>query len=461
MMQEVMIGRVNTDWLNMRSTPGGKVLALLKGGSEVSVVGNSGGWLDVWYGGVRGSVASRYITLQPQIEMMPDEDDEDQFESTAAPSEFERIGEVTASSLNLRDSPNGHILIGLSRATRVTIISEAAGWMKVQVQGRQGYVSSRYINPTRIRRLDPPLSSLNKSTERLQFRFEGKKVISPDGDVFARKFRKGVFSSGKTSIQEFIQQQSGLDDSVGVSNVRLLQAVSENEGKLEAINTWDNAFLSFGIFQWTAGVGGEAGELPALLARLKEKFPDSYEKYFGQYGLEVTAVRETTGSPARGFFKLNGHLLASGEQKEVLRSLEWPYNCKQAGLDESVRLIELEHAIARIDCFLRVDNRRVQGHHIGDYITSEYGVAQLLDQHVNRPAHVLRVVTKAVEELSAEGINIDKPEEWGDGEEMRLLGIYLKFRGETSMTDGVLRAERIERQLNDGVISGSRYSYKS
>ena len=63
---------------------------------------------------------------------------------------------------------------------------------------------------------------------------------------------------------------------VTTSEVNLMIAVAENEGRLDAINTWDNAFLSFGMFQWTLGTGGNQGELPALLRRLQNEDPAAF-----------------------------------------------------------------------------------------------------------------------------------------------------------------------------------------
>jgi hypothetical protein len=461
MTQITGIGRVNADWLNMRSSPGGRVLTILTGGTEVRIVGWSGGWLDIWYGGMRGSVSSRYITVQPQVRTSPPADDvEEEPASAAALPEFERQGEVTASLLNLRDCPHGHILGRLGRGTLIKILSESNGWMEVLAKGRKGYVSARYVRPSVIRRVDVPTRPPEPSATQQGFHFNGDWAIAPDGNRFAKKFRKGVFSSGITPIRDFIVRNRNAITSVSPSQLRLLEAVSENEGKLEAINTWDNAYLSLGIFQWTAGVGSEAGELPALFDRLQKRFPGAYEKYFGRYGLEISGVREIQGSPARGYFKLHGCLLGDSEQKEVLRSLVWPYRCKQAGMDNDVRMVELEHALARIGSFLKVNNRRVRGRYIGDYITSEYGIAQLLDQHVNRPAHVLMTVREAVESLEGK-VDVDDPDGWSDVEESRLLDAYLTFRRRTSMTDGPQRAERIKRQLQTGVISDSRGSYQA
>lgn len=455
MSMESAIGTVNTDWLNLRTSPGGRVLTILKGGSEVNVVGQNGGWLDIWYGSLRGSVASRYITIPPRLIAEPPPEAETPHSPVPV---AERKGEVTASALNLRSAPNGHILGKLHRGDIVTIASEANGWMEVNTNTRQGYVSSQYIRPRLVHRQPTPARPASPPNESLHF--DGDWAIGPDNKRFAKKFRKGIYSSGNTKIAEFIDSNRSEIDSISHSQLRLLEAVSENEGKLEAINTWDNAYLSFGIFQWTAGVGSEAGELPALFDRLQKRFPEVYAEFFGRFGLELSGVTERQGTPARGYFKVNGQVLTSSSQKEALRALPWPYRCKTAGMNDKVRLVQLEHAIARIDCFLKVDNRVIRNNYIGDYVTSEYGIAQLLDQHVNRPAHVLPTLRKAVEALEEE-LPIDTPETWGDAEERKLMQTYLSFREQTSMTDGVHRARRIKRQLDTGIISDTRNSYQT
>ena len=449
-MAEKGIGRVNADWLNMRTSPGGEVLTVLKQGTELQVIGRSGSWLEVQHGNEQGYVSSRYITIQPSGQVAVPSGDAERL----------RQGEVTASSLNLRRSPNGEIVGSLVQGTLVTILSDQEGWLEVKIDQAQGYVSGRYIKPL-DRSIQPetltpnPLPATDTAVS-----FEGEWAVGPDGQRFGKKFKKGIYSSGSTRIGAFIQQNREAINSVTSSQLCLLEGVSENEGKLEAINTWDNAFLSFGIFQWTAGVGNEAGELPALFDRLQQRFPETYHKYFGQYGLEVSGVRDIDGSPGRGYFKLNGQVLGNGSDKEVLRSLVWPYLCKMAGMDDKVRLVQLEHAMARIDCFLKVDRLRIRGHYIGDYVTSEYGVAQLLDQHVNRPAHVISTLREAVDSLEGQ-LDIDNPANWGDAEERKLLETYLVFRARTSMTDGPDRAARIKRQLDKGVLSDRRNSYQA
>jgi hypothetical protein len=192
--------------------------------------------------------------------------------------------------------------------------------------------------------------------------------------------------------------------------------------------------------------------------RLMERFPDTYQEYFGQYGLEPHGVRERAGSVARGYLKLDGQLLGDAEDKNVLRTLPWAYRCWLAGKNENFRIVQLEHALSRIDSFYQTDNRRVRDKYVGDYITSEYGVAQLLDQHVNRPAHVPLTLSLALESLVNE-LNVDAPERWRDAEEQKLISTYLELREKTSMTDTAKRAANIKNQLERGTVSDKRHSF--
>jgi hypothetical protein len=283
-------------------------------------------------------------------------------------------------------------------------------------------------------------------------------AFAPDGTQFARTYKKGLFNSGQTSIAEFLKGNQNRFATTSDSLLQVMDAVSENEGKYEAINTWDNAFLSFGIFQWTTGVGSDAGELPALLKLLQDKYPGTYQKYFGQYGLETGSITAPAGVAPRGYFRLGAVLLGDASAKENLRTLPWAYRFWLAGQDNDVREIQTLHAMKRINLFYRMDNRRIRGFHVGDYVTSEYGVALLLDQHVNRPGHVPRILANAVDQLQ-NLVDIDGPQEWGDDEEKLLLERYLALRANTSMTDSTLRAERIARQVRNGTISDKRNSF--
>ena len=451
-------GIVNVGWLNMRASPGGAVLDILKEGSELDILGRTGGWLEVMLNGVKGYVASRYIRVTPTISpKTPEKVKGTETKNTkdkVSEATTTRYGEITAGRLNFRDTPNGHILRTLIKGDVVEILGQESGWTQINSDGKTGYVSSKYIRAGKVK----TRKTIVRLSSSIGFCFEEHKALAPDGTVFGKKFRRGIFNYGTTSISDFITAAADKLQAVPESNLRVMEAVSENEGKFEAVNTWDNAFLSIGLFQWTAGVGSEAGELAALLWRLMEHFPDTYHKYFGQYGLEPHGVRERAGSVARGYLKLDGQLLGDAEDKNVLRSLPWAYRCWLAAKNENFRIVQLEHALSRVDSFYQTDNRRVRGKYVGDYITSEYGVAQLLDQHVNRPAHVPLTLSLALESLVNE-LNVDAPEHWRDAEEQKLISAYLELREKTSMTDAAKRAANIKNQLERGTVSDARYSF--
>jgi hypothetical protein len=239
-----------------------------------------------------------------------------------------------------------------------------------------------------------------------------------------------------------------------------MQAVSVNEGKLEAINTWDNAFLTFGIFQWTVGADSGAGELPALVDHIKKKDASLFQRYFGQFGLDTVVTNSQPSILPTGFFLLNGTTLKSPAQKEQLRILEWAYRFWLAGRDDTVRQVQVEHAMERVDLFYRSSRHKIKDRFIADYITSEYGVALILDEHVNRPGHVPGTIAKAVDQLVAQ-IGIENPEIWTDVEEQRLLDIYIQLRAQTNMTDSIKRAESVRQAVAKGLISNRRGSYQT
>ncbi len=364
-------------------------------------------------------------------------------------------GKVIAHRLNLRASPNGPVLGVLERGADLEIMGHTGTWLQVWAGGVSGFVSARYV------RIEPAREggdSPSHEEDLAALRVVGNEALDPGGRRFARKYKAGFFSYGSTTIDAFVRDNPRRFASASDSTARVMRAVSENEGKYEAINTWDNAFLSFGIFQWTSGVGSEAGELPALIERLSHDHRDTFEACFGRYGLSTAAVTTIPGLAPVGYFSLNGVPLETAEAKNALRSLRWAYIFWRAGHDDDVRETQTIHAMERIGLFCRDDRRKIGGFHVGDYVTSECGVALLLDQHVNRPGHVPATLADAIEALAGD-MDIQHPERWGDDEEGRLLTKYLELRSGTSMTDSAKRADRILAKATAGALSTRRNSY--
>ncbi len=440
-------GKVSVALLNLRNKPDGVVTKVLPQFTRVDILGRTGDWFQVLVEGKPGYVAAKYIKVK---------------DNQIIPEQKKKRGKVMAAMLNFRVSPRGEIMQALAKNTLVNILAEVDDWLKIEVNELTGYVSKKYIQVT----VDETPVVDNDTTEKSatdileeNFYYQEKVAISPDGMKFGTKFRKGIFHYGETSIKEYVENNVSRFPAKLNSSLNVMMSASENEGKYEAINTWDNSFLSFGIFQWTCGVASAAGELPALLACLEKSYPQTFDKFFGQYGLSCVKINARKGSAPRGYFKLNGVLLNAKDKKNILRTLLWAYRFWSAGFDNNMREIETLHAINRIGVFYRQANRMIGDFYIADYISSEYGVALLLDQHVNRPGHVPKILAQAVDALSNQ-LSIDDPQSWGDAEEAWLITQYLVLRNNTSMTHSQKRAETIQSKVAQGLISAQRGTFK-
>jgi len=302
--------------------------------------------------------------------------------------------------------------------------------------------------------------SIMVETENLSINESNKRVLVSDGTSSKEfvKYKRGMYTSGTQKTRSFINANRSALKKLGLteSAMNVMVAVSENEGNLDAINTWDNAILTFGMFQWTVGQGESQGELPSLIKKIKDADPNAFHQYFGQHGLDVSPKTSATN----GYFTLNGGMLKKQGSKEVLRTPKWAFYFWKAGQDKIVQSIEVQHALSRINRFYRSPGFQVAGHNIADVISSEYGVGLLLDNHVNRPGYLKNCVQKAVEKVGLAGKN---PSKWNTKDESKIIQAYLKIRetyGKWPMTDAAKRARVTRKYVDKGIISAKRGSFK-
>lgn len=296
---------------------------------------------------------------------------------------------------------------------------------------------------------------------------EGSRFVVIDNwaKVKLKKHKKGVWTMGGDKPLNFIRNNENilLKNGLSSSDVRIITPVSSNEGDLNAINTWDNCFMTFGMFQWTLGQGSGKGELPALLLRLKQDEPEAFEQYFGRFGIDLSS--DTTKTT--GYLLLNDEKVKSTAAKEKIRKgTLWAFRFWKSGLDARVKNVQVKHAVDRIKSFLFSDNYRpLNQFFIGDLITSEYGLCLLLDHHVNRPGHLMsyKIGKKDIigQAMKKANLHNSKPSEWGTAEEQKLIKAYLPLRSASSMTHGKERAAKIKTYLDKGLLSGERFSYEA
>jgi LysM repeat protein len=301
------------------------------------------------------------------------------------------------------------------------------------------------------------------SKERVRISVENKVVYAtllakPEKIFVGRLHRKGMYRIGLQEPEIFIgnHREKLLEVNLTDSEMNVIFATSENEENLDAINTWDNQFISFGMFQWTAGGPGKPGELPALIKIVKDRYPDNFQHYWGQFGLDVVDVDNKNG-----WFSYRGKRLTSAADKAMLREHIWAYRFARAGADIEVQAAQILHAINRINQFYFVKSFKLDGYALVDLITSEYGVALLLDNHVKRPGYLRGCVAAAMERSN---LTAEEMARGGDEEERRVIKNYLDIRqtyGRNPMTDARQRASVTRGYVVDGIISDGRGSYAS
>jgi len=273
-----------------------------------------------------------------------------------------------------------------------------------------------------------------------------------------KKYKKGVYRVGRVKPEEFLRDRRERLASLNLtdSEIKVMVATAENEGNLDAVNSWDSQFISFGLFQWTAGGADQPGELAALLTRIQQNFADNFQHYWGRFGLGLEGVSNKTG-----WLTLNGKRLSSTKQKNVLRSPLWAYRFALAGADEQVNAAQIAHALGRIGQFYFKPEKRLGGRALAELVTSEFGVALMLDNHVNRPAYVVPCIARA---LSACGMSPGELASGSDDDERGVLKKYLKIRqnhGSTPMTNAQPRGKVTRAHLDNGVISDQRGSFRT
>jgi hypothetical protein len=155
---------------------------------------------------------------------------------------------------------------------------------------------------------DSQVSTTGNLTVREQTQGEKTTVYVSDGvdEVEFNKYKNGVYYYGKQKVKDAVENNRTFLQGLGLtpSALDVIISVSENEGNLDAVNTWDNSFMTFGMFQWTIGTDIAPGELAALLEKVKNADPELFQKYYGRYGLDIELTNKVSGYILLGGKKL-------------------------------------------------------------------------------------------------------------------------------------------------------------
>ena len=191
-----IIKEVNTDGLNVRTGPSTSYSSIgkLNKGTKVQVISESAGWSKINYNNKIAYVSSGYLkTVSTNTSDTKPEDSTEQ---------YKEIKVVNTNGLNVRKGPStSYSSIGkLNKGSNVEVISESAGWSKINYNNTTAYVATMY--------LDKKTTNTEDSTEQ----YKEIKVVNTNG-LNVRKGPSTSYSSigklNKGSNVEVISESAG------------------------------------------------------------------------------------------------------------------------------------------------------------------------------------------------------------------------------------------------------------
>ncbi|HAS45953.1 MAG TPA: hypothetical protein DCS93_36055 [Microscillaceae bacterium] len=104
---------------------------------------------------------------------------------------------------------------------------------------------------------------------------------------WANTYEEGVQINGKDQAANFPLNKFKEAGSLSDKQAKALKFASKHEGGFDALNTYDQAVISFGYVQFA---GNEKGTFTLLMAYIKHYEPSTFQARFQQYGIDVAYV---------------------------------------------------------------------------------------------------------------------------------------------------------------------------
>ncbi|RDY24755.1 mannosyl-glycoprotein endo-beta-N-acetylglucosamidase [Romboutsia maritimum] len=154
--------QVSISRLNMRSgaSTSYRVITVLTKGSTVEIMSESNGWAKIKYSGRLGYVSSEYLTTvsnntsnninsntNSNINSNTNNNNNANNDTNNSTNTTSKTKQVNIASLNVRSGAgtNYNIVGKVSNGQKVNVILESNGWSKIKFNGKDAYVSSRYL----------------------------------------------------------------------------------------------------------------------------------------------------------------------------------------------------------------------------------------------------------------------------------------------------------------------------
>lgn len=246
------------------------------------------------------------------------------------------------------------------------------------------------------------------------------------------------------------------DGSLSKEYALILEAMSPNEARYDAVQAYDSEAVTAGAMQKTINSIG-TGELPKQMKKFKDNYPSEFKKYFENCGwsLQVKNNKEV-----QAFFTherlTQGKPITGRELKALCRHGYTSYTrtpIPNIPLAPFVAAMKSSNYI-RLQITDYIERIESANNKVDNSFKTLLGKALVLDYDVNRPAYVQGAFRKALNEYIRLG---GKPiQNWSSNiherknDEYKFLDIYARHRetyGEQPMTNSRSRYKHLKEIL--------------
>jgi hypothetical protein len=245
---------------------------------------------------------------------------------------------------------------------------------------------------------------------------------------------------------------------VSAEEKEIICKMTENEGKIETVQSYDSELITAGAMQKTVNSTG-AGELPAQVKKFRDAHPELYIEYFEGSGWHL----DLTNTMPKMYYQHpdweNGIKLECERLKLSLRK-----DCSSNTFGSSINCLPIstlscaisapEYVTIQIMDFisrLRIAISTIPSGYTfsaQSLFKSKLGKALILDEHINRPGNVADDIGKSLDKFFRAHPNVDKEiSTWGENHRSYEELIIDDYGRNRNMTDSVVRYEKLKREL--------------
>jgi hypothetical protein len=173
------------------------------------------------------------------------------------------------------------------------------------------------------------------------------------------------------------------DAGITDAEAKVFKAVSLLEGGFDSLNTYDTGFVSVGFIQFACLSGG-GGSLGSLMTRMKERWPDEFDRDFRTMGIDVTPGGLLVALDPESGAEFTGHEAANKIISDRRLAAVFQHAGRMCRCFKVAQLQVAKDMFYPGDDLLTVTiNGEKQSAKIKEVVRTEAGLATLMDRKVN------------------------------------------------------------------------------